>query len=345
MLISRAVLTLTAAGAGLLLVDNWSRIVAVMALVAIATAAEVSLVSRWPAVARHPWLLLGGDLLVAGALLPLTDGGAAFFFYGTGWCALVGALLGGRALPLLAGQAVLGFIVAGRLLHEDRPTPTVAALIAALPMVGVLAGLGAGVAVSALVRYMDLAVGAVAAAQRSSAAAERARLARELHDSVAKTLRGVSFAAVALPSFLTRHPAMAEELASTVSSGAEAAAREARLLLEGLRADPLDRSFDQTVRLVCRGWTETTGVGVHVVADRLEPRVASRYELARILQEALANIERHARATHVRVRLVKVGEVAELSIADDGVGFTPRDVGSWQADGHFGIVGVPSGRA
>jgi signal transduction histidine kinase len=188
---------------------------------------------------------------------------------------------------------------------------------------------------------VSLSVEVIAAAQRSAAASERARLARELHDSLAQTLRGVSFAALALPSSLRRQPALAEQLASTVSQGAEAAAREARQLVTGLRLDSPDRDFDESINVLCRRWAESSRVPTRVVAAPIEPAVAVRYELTRILHEALQNIEAHAHAGRVDVRLVRSGPDVELTVRDDGVGFpTPDDLGALRSGGHYGIVGM-----
>jgi signal transduction histidine kinase len=339
-LLGRAAVVLTAASAGLLVVQDRWRVLAVLGIVTVATAIELTVLTRWHAVVRHPWLAVGVDLLVALAVLVFSSGGMAYFCYVAGSAALAGALLGMRALPLWAGQAALGFAAAGAVLQANRPPPEVTAFIVAFPTVSVLAGVGTAAATSALVRYVELAVTVIAAAQRSAAATERARLARELHDSLAKTLRGVSFAALALPSSLRRHPALAEQLASTVSLGAEAAAREARQLMEALRADALDQDFDASVHMICRSWAATTGISTTVVAERVEPPVSVRYELGRILQEALHNVERHARARHVRVRLVRVDDEIELTVQDDGIGFVPRDIGTLRSGGHYGIVGM-----
>ncbi|WP_344506075.1 sensor histidine kinase [Dactylosporangium maewongense] len=339
-LLGRAAIAATAAAAGLLLVDDWWRIVAVIATVAAGTVAEVSALTRWPAVTRHPWPVLAVDLAVAVAVLALSRGGMAFFCYVAGSAALGGALLGMRALLLWVVQAALGFAAAGAVLRANDPPPDVAAFVVAFPMISVLAGIGAAAAAGALQRHLDLAVDVVAAAQRSAAASERARLARELHDSVAKTLRGVSFAALALPQSLRRHPDLAERLAGTVSRGAEAAAREARELLEGLRIDHLDLSFADTVRATAGDWSDRSGVPVRVDAEPAEPGVEVRYELVRILAEALQNVARHAGAWRVDVAVRLGGDRLELRVRDDGRGFVPRDLAVLQADGHLGIVGM-----
>ncbi len=340
-LLGRAAVVMTAAGAGLLLVAQPWRVLAVLGLAALTTAIQVTTLTRRPAVVKHAWLILGVDLLWAVPVLVLSEGGMAFFWYIAGSAALAGAVLGMRAVPVWVGQAGLGFATAAAVLRSEHPPANVAAFVLAFPMVSVLAGMGAAAATSSLMRYVDLSVGVVAAAQRSAAASERARLARELHDSVTKTLRAMSFAALALPSSLRRHPALAEQLAGTVSEGAVAAAREAQQLVDGLRVDALDRDFGTTIHRICRSWADRTNAKITVVADRVEPPVAVRYELVRILQEALRNVERHAKAHQVRVEMRLAGDgAARLRISDDGVGFVPPNVGELQALGHYGIVGM-----
>jgi signal transduction histidine kinase len=340
-LLGRAAVVMTAAGAGLLLVQHPWRVVAVLGLVVLVAAFQITILTRRPAVVQHPWLNLGGDLLCAVAVLALSEGGMPFFCYIGGSAALAGAVLGMRAAPVWVGQAILGFAAAAAVLRSESLPPNVEAFVLAFPMVSVLAGMGGAAATSSLMRYVDLSVGVVAAAQRSAAASERARLARELHDSVAKTLRAVSFAALALPSSLRRHPALAEQLAGIVSEGAVAAAREAQRLVDGLRVDALDRDFSASIYRICRSWAENSRVKITVVVDRVEPSVAVRYELVRILQEALRNVERHACARHVRVDMRLAGDgAAELRISDDGVGFVPRELGELQSHGHYGIVGM-----
>ena len=58
--------------------------------------------------------------------------------------------------------------------------------------------------------------------------------------------------------------------------------------------------------------------------------------ILRMAQEALRNVERHARATHVVVRLQSTREALEFRIEDDGVGFDPQAL----RPGHYGIVGL-----
>jgi signal transduction histidine kinase len=340
-LLGRAAATMTATAAGLGLVDNPRPLVVVLVIVLSTTMAGCAILARWPRVVRWPVRIVVLDSLVVLAVLAVSQGGVAYFCCAVGASALAGVLLGMRAIVLWAAHAALGYLIAATVLHSTSPPAAVAAFVVAFPMAGVLAGIGAAVAKAALVRYVDLSVEVVASAQRSAAASERARLARELHDSVAKTLRGVSFAALALPTSLRRHPALAEQLASTVSKGATAAAREARELLEGLRLDTPDRALADTVHQICRRWTQSSGIPVQVTVVTVDPPVAVRYELTRILHEALRNIDQHARAQHVQVCVTPERAGVQMSVRDDGVGFhPPDDLSRLRGLGHFGVVGM-----
>ena len=283
LLLGRLVLTVAAVGVGLRLVDDTWSAIGTLILITVTTAVQVTVLSKWPGAVRWrlSFLVLDATLMIT--VLVVSGGGIAFFCYAAGHAALTGALLGTHGLPLWVVTAALGLTVATQLLRTESTqsgTSIAAPFMLAFPMINIVCGFGAAVATAALARYIDAAVAAVTTAQQSAAASERARLARELHDSVAKTLRGVSFAAVALPGLLRRQPDLAEQLASTVSEGADAAVREARDLLAGLRRDRPDRPFPDNVKDICGAWSVHSGVRVQVTATAVEPPVAARYELA-----------------------------------------------------------------
>ncbi|MET7402379.1 histidine kinase [Dactylosporangium sp. NPDC005572] len=342
-LLGRAAVTIVAAATGLRLVPDPRPALLVAGLVAATTAAGVHLLSRDPQVVLRVPAILAVDSLVVVAILVLSDGGVAYYCAAAGASALAGVLLGPRALAVAAVHAAAGYAVAATVLAPELAPgdPTLAGFVLTFPVTCVLAAAGGAAATAALTRSVELSVEVVAAAQRTAAADERARLARELHDSVAKTLRGVSFAALALPQSLRRHPDLAERLAATVSDGAAAAAREARDLVDGLRLDRPDEDFAATVTGICARWSGRSGVPVDVVADSAGPGVAVRYELSRILQESLDNAARHAAARRVTVRLSGGPGGLRLLVRDDGRGFAvPADLLDLRAADRYGIVGM-----
>jgi signal transduction histidine kinase len=338
-LIGRAAVTIIAAAAAVLLVEDRWPVTAVILLVVVVTAAELAVLGRWPGLAAHPVLVIAADTVLVLAVLAVSRGNAAYFCFAAGSGALAGVLLGLRALPVWVVQGAVGFTVVAGVLRRTDPPVEIVTFLVAYPIAGALAGVGAAMATAALANHLEFSAQMVTAAQRSAAASERARLARELHDSVAKTLRGVSLAALALPPLLRRQPAMAESLAETVAAGANAAARQARELLEEMRFD--GRNLGAGVRAVCRDWSASTGILVRAVADDTEPPSAVAYEIMRILREALTNVARHSRARSVSVHLGSQPSGLVFEIADDGVGFAvPEDFSGLQSAGHFGLVGM-----
>lgn len=340
MLLGRAALTLTAAGVGLRVLPDPRTTLAVLVVVVVTTAAGLVVLARRPEVVRHPVPVVVVDSVVVLGVLIASRGGVPFSCFAAGACALGGVVLGMRGLVVWAAHAALGYSVAGHLLQTSAPSPHIAVFTLAFPPIDILAGIAAAVAAGALVRYVDLSVDVVASAQRSAAASERARLARELHDSVSKTLRGVSFAALALPSSLRRQPELAEQLATTVSQGAMAAAREARELLTGLRLDDPDQDFATTLRRICERCGELSGMAVRLTAAPVDPPAGVRYELSRILDEALRNAVRHGDPGQITVTLTQTDRL-RLRVHDDGNGFrVPGDLSVLAAANHYGIVGM-----
>lgn len=342
-LVGRLVVAITAGGVSIRLVADPSAPALALVLITLSTVAELVLLGRRPALLRLRLSVLTVDAALMVIVLLLSKGGVAYFCYAAGSAAMAGALLGASGLPLWIAQTAFGLAVAVELLRGLSPAArqVAAPFLVATPMTDLVCGLGAAVATAALARYVGLSIETAAIAQRSAAASERARLARELHDSVAKTLHGVSFAALALPASLRRQPHLFEQLVETVQKGADNAVRESRELLAALRRDVPDQPFAVTVRGVCDAWTATSGIPVQLTTAPEEPTVAARYELTQILSEALHNVARHASATHVVVTLDRTAAGVGLTVRDDGAGFTvPPDLSQLATAGNFGLVGM-----
>lgn len=174
-----------------------------------------------------------------------------------------------------------------------------------------------------------------------AAAEERARLAREMHDSLAKTLHGIALAAAAFPRWAESDPVRAKAEAHRIAAATEIAAREARGLLIELRNDTVIKPLPEAVRAAVAEWSADTGVtGSCDVDQGADVALRARYEVLAILAEVLANVERHAEARTVAVRLKTVGPEVLLTVRDDGRGFASVAATVLASAGHYGLVGL-----
>jgi len=168
--------------------------------------------------------------------------------------------------------------------------------------------------------------------EEAVAAAERERIARDLHDAVTQSLFSVAAIAEALPSVWKRDQAEAwrglEEL-RRLTSGALA---EMRGLLLELRPYALaGHSLDTLLHQLTEGMTSRTRIPVDVqlTGDCSLPAEV-RVALYRIAQEALNNVVKHSRASSAMIGLMCQPGYASLSVTDDGRGFDPKAI---QLDG------------
>jgi signal transduction histidine kinase len=175
----------------------------------------------------------------------------------------------------------------------------------------------------------------------AAAAEERARLAREMHDSLAKTLRGIALATAALPMWARRDPERAVEESARIAADVEIASREARELISGLRDDTITLPLPEAVREVARRWREAHGIDVRCEIDpRVDLPLSAGYEAVAICSEALTNVARHANATTVGVRLAGERGAVVLTVRDDGRGFRMTSVEELTKEGHYGLLGL-----
>ncbi|MGZ5445316.1 MAG: GAF domain-containing protein [Thermoanaerobaculia bacterium] len=144
---------------------------------------------------------------------------------------------------------------------------------------------------------------------------ERTRLAREIHDTIAQSLTAIAL----------RIEAGESDEALRVT---RATLEEARRSVMNLRAEPLaGKPLAQALALLVREFTSRSGIRVSLEASaECALPVAGEAELYRIAQQALANVEQHARAKNVTVSLRCTKGAATMTIEDDGLGFDPRRV-------------------
>jgi PAS domain S-box-containing protein len=176
-------------------------------------------------------------------------------------------------------------------------------------------------------------------AQQAAALEERQHLARELHDAVTQTLFSASLIAEMLPRLWERDPEAGRERLEDVRALTRGALAEMRTLLLELRPTAIVESeLTDLLRQLGEVLTGRTRIPVAVVAHG-DGMLPAEVKLAfyRVAQEALNNVNKHARASQVDALLCLEQQTAELTIRDDGCGF---DLGASGGDGfaHFGLT-------
>lgn len=174
----------------------------------------------------------------------------------------------------------------------------------------------------------------------TAAAEERARLARELHDSTAKTLQGLALTARSLEHWIDRDPHRASEQAAMIAESADDAIVRLREMLSTLRHDDPDQAFDESLAALAR--TCVNGHSVRLRLD-LEPvpitSPSVRYELLAAAREAILNAVEHSGGDRITVTLRGRDDEVELEVSDDGRGFSLDVLPQREQDGHFGVRG------
>lgn len=164
-----------------------------------------------------------------------------------------------------------------------------------------------------------------------SALEERERLAREMHDGLAQLLGHLTARAAALGELLSQGKvAAAGEQLVRLREVARDAYVDVRHSILGLRTRPLGpRGLLQALDEFVQRTSEQEGLPVHLETldgvGSLELAPAVEVQAIRIIQEALSNVRKHARASAAWVRVGKDDEWITISIQDDGEGF---DIGA-----------------
>lgn len=159
--------------------------------------------------------------------------------------------------------------------------------------------------------------------EQNAVAAERNRIAHDLHDSVTQTLFSASIIADILPRLWQRNSQEAERRLQELRELTRGALAEMRTLLLELRPTALNNValtdlLHQLAEAV--GGRSRVPITVTIQGDEDLP-VGVRIAFYRITQEALNNVAKHAEATHASVFLTMTTDRAELFIQDDGRGF------------------------
>jgi signal transduction histidine kinase len=236
--------------------------------------------------------------------------------------------------------------VAGVVLHQRAVTP------------GAVIGpvIGAAVAVATVLGYQTLyreseqrrqlieqltatRADLAAAEHTAGVLAERERLAREIHDTLAQGLSSIQLllraAQRALPGQLDVVAGHVEQARQTAQDNLA----EARRLVRALSPPALEAgSLPAALQRLCATTGARSGLAVHFHLDGTAVPLPTTFEVAllRIAQSALANAVRHARATRAEVTLSYMEYHVALDVVDNGVGFDP-DAQAALRGGHGGF--------
>ena len=172
---------------------------------------------------------------------------------------------------------------------------------------------------------------------------ERTRIAREIHDELGQALTALKLDLAWLGSKRpkgARNSGALRVIDSSITTRIDETMQIVRRIASELRPSVLDQlGLEAAIEYLIQDATRRTGLAVtlDIAAEfpRLPDEVASH--AFRILQEALTNVTRHAKATRVDVSVRRVGKSIILGVADNGIGFAPDSLSGLHS---LGLVGM-----
>ncbi len=223
-------------------------------------------------------------------------------------------------VPLRAGEETLGVLV----LATQRATPY------SRHTLTFLAAIGAQLALTIQTARL------YARLEQQAVLQERTRLAREIHDVLAQSLAYMRWKMYQMDRWIQEgnQERLLQEV-NILRQVVEESYQEVREAIEGLRL-PLDekRSFTEALEEYARRFALRTGIAVDMDLQPIVLPFPTRIQLLRVVQEALANVRKHAQATRVTLTLTHETLGIRLGIRDNGVGF---DLERVQRQRRFGL--------
>lgn len=175
--------------------------------------------------------------------------------------------------------------------------------------------------------------------REAGAAAERERLAREIHDTLAQGFTSIVALAQAVEPELDTDTAAAKRHLELIRTTARENLAEARVMVAELTPTALhEGSLRSAIQRQCDRLSDESGIAATMYVDGDLPALgmAPDVVLLRATQEAFANVRKHSQATAVAVELTAADRIVRLTVADNGIGL-PRS----HCDG-FGLRGMRS---
>ena len=180
---------------------------------------------------------------------------------------------------------------------------------------------------------------------------ERTRLAREMHDTVGHALVLISIKLEAAQRLRERDPERCERELEATKEIARDTMNELRASIANLRSPALDHEpASRALSRYAQDMAQRAGIQLSCDVDADVDALPERVEetLWRVGQEALANIEKHARARHVQLSICRHDGSILMTISDDGVGLPAELIRQSEngkeicasPSGHFGLSGM-----
>jgi signal transduction histidine kinase len=165
---------------------------------------------------------------------------------------------------------------------------------------------------------------------------ERAHLARELHDELGALLTAAKLDVARIRRMTKTAPDIDERL-KHMSALLDQGIALKRRIIEDLRPSALSNlGLIPALEILTQEFAQRSGLQLNLDLAESPADDADRLALYRLVQEALTNVSRHAKAKTVRVTLGEADGWLQLQIRDDGQGFNPDAVGA----GHHGLLGM-----
>lgn len=301
-------------------------------------------IRRAPTLINQGWLFPCTDLVVTStlvfALSNAFNGAEDLVLAYVLTSALLVGTVTNAAWAAIWTTGVLTVLVTTRLSH--MPLSPAVSLISTL-------GIGAGVLLgnrlfTQLQEVGRLTAEAAAARAEERALTERLAIARDLHDSLAKSVHGIRMLAETLDDSLRSERHKDAALSRTLFESADEASREARLVLDGLRISGEDDVAGALCEEVAR-WSARTGIAAACLESEPSQSMPcspeTMWQLQRVLGKALTNIEKHARASAVSLSVGVEEHRLRIEISDDGVGLMDAEsTNPISPEGHYGLIGM-----
>ena len=153
---------------------------------------------------------------------------------------------------------------------------------------------------------------------------ERARLARDLHDELGAVFTAAKLLGVRIKTRISKTLPESNHLLVDLNQTLNAGIELKRRIIEDLRPSSLaDLGLVPTLEILITEFAKRVEITVQSDLQAVKLGSAAELTVYRLVQEALTNAAKYAKATELRVTLAAQGDVARITVADNGVGFVP----------------------